>query len=162
MVHLLSKQRCQGAAGDESDQRNDGQRALAAVQDAWNAAALRWDLDAFAAVYTGDALFFGGRPGQSVGRDAVRKYFASYVGVIDSATLALVDQHVVRLVPGTFLAQGFGQLQLRLSNGKLSQTVLRTTLIVVQREGRWEIQQHHFSVTPDAPPLGSASSNACC
>lgn len=155
MVHLLFKQRRPVAEGDESDQGNEGWCALAAVQEAWNAAALRWDLDAFAAVYTNDALFFGGRPGQFVGRDAVRKYFASYVGVIDSATLALVDQHVIPLVPGTLLAQGFGQLQLHLSNGRLLRTVLRTTLVVVQREDRWEIQQHHFSVTPDAPPLGS-------
>lgn len=154
-MHLLHKQQRHVAGGDEGDQDNGGWRALTAIQDAWNAAAFRWDLDAFAAVYTGDALLFGGRPGQSVGRGEVRKYFASYVGVIDSAALTMVGQQIVRLAPGTFLAQGFGQLELQLTNGQLSQTVLRTTLIVVRRDDRWEIQQHHFSAQPDAPPLGS-------
>jgi len=155
VVHLLHKQQRHVAGGDKGDRDSEGRRALTAIQDAWNAAAFHWDLDAFAAVYSGDALLFGGRPGQSVGRGEVRKYFASYVGVIDSAALTMVGQQVVRLAPGTFLAQGFGQLELKLSNGLLSRTVLRTTLIVVRRGNRWELQQHHFSALPDSPPLGS-------
>lgn len=155
MVHLLYKQQRHVAGCDKGDRDNEGRLALAAIQEAWNAAALHWDLDAFAAVYAGDALLFGGRPGQSVGRGEVRKYFASYVGIIDSAALTMVDQQVVRLAPETFLAQGFGQLELKLSNGLPSRTVLRTTLIVVLKSNKWEIQQHHFSALPDSPPLGS-------
>ena len=38
--------------------------------------------DRLAAIYTDNAVFYGGRPGHSVGKEQVRAYFASYAGVL--------------------------------------------------------------------------------
>jgi uncharacterized protein (TIGR02246 family) len=127
--------------------------ALAQIEAAWNAAARRWSADALTAVYTNDALFFGGRPGHSVGAAAIREYFASYEGVIDSATLALVEQQCVRLADDCFLAQGYGEFAFVLSGGRPSHSRLRTTLVVALQQGEWKIRQHHFSTTPESPPI---------
>src|SRR5262245_35298774 len=77
------------------DRSNGHAAALAQVQAAWNAAARNWDPPALTAVYTQDALFFGGRPGHCVGADAILDYFASYAGIIESASLELLEQHVL-------------------------------------------------------------------
>jgi uncharacterized protein (TIGR02246 family) len=127
--------------------------ALAQVQAAWNAAARRWDAQALTAVYTEDALFFGGRPGHSVGAGEIRAYFASYEGVIESATLELVEQQFLLLADDCFLAQGYGEFAFVLSGGRPSHSRLRTTLIVVLQQGEWKIRQHHFSTTPESPPI---------
>jgi uncharacterized protein (TIGR02246 family) len=127
--------------------------ALAQVEAAWNAAAHRWDAHALTAIYTDDALFYGGRPGHSVGGPAIHAYFASYEGVIESATLTLVEQQFIHLAPDCFLAQGYGEFAFVLSGGRPSRSRLRTTLVVVLQQGAWKIRQHHFSTTPEAPPI---------
>jgi uncharacterized protein (TIGR02246 family) len=133
---------------------NDAARvALAQVQAAWNAAAYRWEAGALTAVYTDDALFFGGRPGHSVGAAGIREYFASYEGVIESATLELVEQQFLQLADNCFLAQGDGEFAFVLAGGRQSHLRVRTTLIVVLKQGKWKIRQHHFSTTPESPPI---------
>jgi uncharacterized protein (TIGR02246 family) len=127
---------------------------LAAVQRAWNAAGRPWNADRLAAVYTHDALFFGGRPGHFVGRAAVRDYFASYIGVIESGSLVLVEQQLVELSPGCLLAQGYADFSFVLSGNQATRSRVRTTLLIIRDGGDWRIRQHHFSPTPDAPPLG--------
>ncbi|WP_174913468.1 YybH family protein [Burkholderia diffusa] len=127
--------------------------ALAIVQAAWNAAARDWNPDALTGIYTADALFFGGRPGHSAGRDAIRTYFASYDGVIRSATLALVEQHFIRLGDDCFLAQGYGEFAFVLGDGNTSRSRLRTTLVIALQQGEWKIRQHHFSTSPETPPI---------
>jgi uncharacterized protein (TIGR02246 family) len=127
--------------------------ALAIVQAAWNAASRDWNPDALTSVYTEDALFFGGRPGHSVGSSAIREYFASYEGVIESATLELVEQNFIRLGPDCFLAQGYGEFSFVLSGDRTSNSCLRTTLVIVSQNGEWKIRQHHFSTSPDTPPI---------
>jgi uncharacterized protein (TIGR02246 family) len=128
--------------------------ALAQVQSAWNAAALTWDADAFADVYTDDGLLYGGRPKHSIGRGEIRSYFESYTGAIKSASLNLTGQHTRVLGDGVFLTQGAGEFQFILAGGNPSRIVLRTTLLLVQREVCWKILQHHFSESPALPPLG--------
>jgi uncharacterized protein (TIGR02246 family) len=127
--------------------------ALAQVQSAWNVAARHWNADMLTAIYTNDALFFGGRPGHSVGTAAVHEYFASYEGFIDSATLDLVEQQVIGLADDCFLAQGYGEFSFVLSGGRTSRSRLRTTLVIAQQHGEWKIRQHHFSTTPESPPV---------
>ncbi|MBN3773435.1 SgcJ/EcaC family oxidoreductase [Burkholderia sp. Se-20378] len=127
--------------------------ALAIVQAAWNAAAQNWNPDALAGVYTADALFFGGRPGHSTGSDAIHAYFASYVGVIRSATLELVEQHFIRFGDDCFLAQGYGEFAFVLGDGNTSRSRLRTTLVIASQAGEWKIRQHHFSTSPETPPI---------
>ena len=79
-------------------------RPRTVVQAAWNAAARDWNADALTGVYTTDALFFGGRPGHATGHEAIRAYFASYDGVIQSATLELVEQQFIRFGDDCFRA----------------------------------------------------------
>jgi uncharacterized protein (TIGR02246 family) len=133
---------------------SEAHAALAAVQRAWNAGGNAWNADALAEVYTHDALFFGGRPGHFVGRAAVRDYFASYAGVIESGTMDLVEQELVELCPGCLLAQGYADFSFVLSGNQATHSRLRTTLVIVREGQGWRIRQHHFSPTPAVPPLG--------
>ncbi len=137
-----------------SNATSEMQRALAAVQDAWSKAGSPWNPDALAALYTSDALFFGGRAGHSVGREAVRSYFASYVGVIEQGRMVLADTHYLAIDSDCFLAQGYVDFAFTLSGGRETRSRLRATLLIVRTKDGWRIRQHHFSPTPDAPPLG--------
>lgn len=127
--------------------------ALEYIEARWNAAAATWDPDKFAALYTDDALFFGGLPNLYVGSTGVHAYFSHYVGTVKSASVTFVDQHVKELARDTFLAQGFGNFRVVLTSGTEFDNVQRTTLLIVRRAGQWKIAQHHFSSRPDAPPI---------
>lgn len=135
----------------------DAQRALDNVAARWNAAAAPWNADGLAAVYTADALFFGGRPGHCVGADAIHAYFKSYEGVIRSGRMVLVDQHLKCLAPACVLSQGFADFSFELGDGQSTLSRLRTTLVLVGEQGAWRIAQHHFSPTPEVPPLGQST-----
>jgi hypothetical protein len=132
----------------------DMQRTLAAVQDAWNQAGSVWGPDALAAIYTADALFFGGRPSHSVGQAAICDYFASYVGVIERGRMAWADTHCLALDAESFLAQGFVDFEFRLAGGRDTRSRLRSTWVIAQKVHGARIRLHHFSPPPDAPPLG--------
>jgi uncharacterized protein (TIGR02246 family) len=133
---------------------DDSHATLTAAAEAWSAAGRTWDTAGIAANYTEDAVFFGGRPGLQQGVAGVRAYFESYAGTITRAKLTLRDQQVFRLAPDVILAQGFGHFALGFADGRSSDPVQRTTLVLVRRDGRWNILQHHFSAEPDSPPLG--------
>lgn len=126
---------------------------LREVEAAWNAAARDWNVQAFGALYAPDALFFGGRKGQSVGEAGILAYFASYRGVIESATLALTGQRFMRLARDCFLAQGYGEFTFSLAGNRTSKSRLRTTLVIASIGGAWRIRQHHFSTEPESPPI---------
>src|SRR3954467_3925975 len=113
--------------------RSEGETVLRAVERDWNAAAEHWDAAGLAALYTDDALFYGGRPGHAVGHAKVREYFDSYVGTLAAARLALVDQELRKLSEGVFLAQGYAKFDFDLSAGGGSSTVLRSTLVLTHR-----------------------------
>jgi len=130
---------------------------LAIVEYTWNAAATPWNPPCLAAIYTSDALFFGGRPGQSIGAAAIQQYFESYNGVIIEGAMQLVDQQVLEVAPGCQLAQGYVQFKFLLVDGRRTESRLRTTLLLVESSNTWKIRQHHFSTSPDAPPLGSCA-----
>jgi uncharacterized protein (TIGR02246 family) len=127
--------------------------ALRSVERAWNEAASGWQVDRLAALYAGNAVFHGGRPGHSIGREQVRAYFQSYAGILASARLDLIDQVLVPLGDDAHLAQGYGHFHFDLVAGGRTEAVWRTTLVLVRRDGDWEILQHHFSATPEAPPI---------
>ena len=131
-------------------------KTLDEMQQAWNSAAKVWNPKALASLYSDNALFYGGRSGHSVGAAAVQAYFASYDGIIQSAVLDLIEQELVETSPETFVSQGFGAFSFVLAGGRQTQSVLRTTLVLSKLNGQWKIQLHHFSVTPEVPPLGDA------
>ena len=130
-----------------------GEQALASVIAAWNDGSIQWNADGLARVYTEDALMFAGRPGHAVGREAIRAYFASYDGVIESGTMQFVDPKIVRLAPDCALIQGYADFSFRLAGGEQTRSVLRATLVVRKDGDTWRIRQHHFSATPSTPPI---------
>ncbi len=130
-------------------------KTLDNMQNAWNLAAKVWNPEALARLYADDALFYGGRSGHSVGVAAIQAYFASYDGIIQSAVLDLIEQEIVQLSPESFVSQGLGVFSFVLAGGRHTQSVLRTTLVLSKLNGQWKIQLHHFSVTPEVPPLGA-------
>jgi uncharacterized protein (TIGR02246 family) len=131
----------------------EGERALRTVERDWNAAARHWDAEGLTALYTDDALFYGGRPGHAVGRAKIRGYFDSYIGTLAAARLALIDQELRKLSEGVYLAQGYAKFDFDLTAGGVSGTVLRSTLVLMHRPEGWRIAQHHFSVSPSEPPI---------
>jgi hypothetical protein len=137
-----------------SDLEENGHAALASVQTAWNAAAQPWNPRSLSAIYTDDALLFGGRPQHSVGADAIHDYFAAYDGIIISASLELRDQSLIQIGPQCFVAQGYGEFSFVLVAERVTKSLLRTTLTIV-RQNHWRLCQHHFSPLPASPPLGA-------
>ncbi len=127
--------------------------ALAQVVADWNQAAAEWDAQAIAAVYTEDGLLFGGRPGHSVGREAIHRYFSSYDGVIFSGAMELSETVVRVLGSDCILVQGMVHFAFTLAAGEQTRSRLRATLVLRREPDRWRIVDHHFSVIPDAPPL---------
>jgi len=131
----------------------DGAAALREVEREWNAAARDWNAARLAALYTQDAVFYGGRAGHSVGREQIRAYFDSYAGLFASVRLALVEQELRPLGSGSLLAQGYAEFSFDFAAGGASTARLRSTLALIRQEEGWRILQHHFSATPDAPPI---------
>jgi uncharacterized protein (TIGR02246 family) len=137
-----------------TESASNPKKTLDEMQNAWNRAAKVWNPEALANLYADNALFYGGRSGHSVGVAAIQAYFESYDGIIQSAVLDLIEQEIVQLSPESFVSQGFGAFSFVLAGGRQTQSVLRTTLVLSRLNGKWKIQLHHFSVTPEAPPLG--------
>ena len=139
----------------DSTVHSEGETALRAVERDWNTAAEHWDAAGLTALYTEDALFYGGRPGHAVGPAKVREYFDSYVGTLAAARLALVDQELRKLAEGVYLAQGYAAFDFDLVAGGASRAVLRSTLVLTHRPEGWRIAQHHFSSPPPEPPIAA-------
>lgn len=115
----------------------------AALEAKWSDAFAKWDLDALAALYTKDALFFGTAPDLFVGQDGVKTYFSKLPkGVFKSA--AFSDQHVIRLSAGVIVAAGSITFT-REVNGQSSQLPFRITLTMVKQGKGWKIAAHHAS-----------------
>ena len=131
----------------------EAEAALRDVERAWNAAALHWDPAGLAALFTKDAVFYGGRIGHSVGRAQVRAYYESYEAIFTTVRLALVEQELREPAPGIVLAQGYAAFEFAFKAGGESRATLRSSLVLVRRPEGWRILQHHFSPTPAEPPI---------
>jgi uncharacterized protein (TIGR02246 family) len=115
----------------------------AAVEAKWADAFAKWDIDALAALYTKDALFFGSTPELFVGQDGVKAYFSKLPrGVFKAA--AFSEQHVVRLSAGVIVAAGFVTFT-RETNGQTAQVPFRITLTLLRQGKVWKIAAHHAS-----------------
>lgn len=130
------------------------EKILEHILQSWNREAGNWGSQKLSSLYTRDALFFGGRPGQSVGVADITAYFDSYHDVIISAHLNLVEQHVLMINEDCIMAQGFGEFDFVLAGNKSTHSRLRTTLVICRDGDGWKIRAHHFSTIPEAPPLG--------
>lgn len=115
------------------------------IQSRWNAAAAAWDPKALARVYTGDAVFFGLLPRLYIGRSEIEEYFGSYQSILEKVVLTLIDQNTRPVGPNAFAAQGFGNILNYNFNGTVSKNIVRSSLVIVEKAGEWQIALHHFS-----------------
>lgn len=134
--------------------KESAEKILETVLQDWNHEAGNWGSQRLSRLYSSDALFFGGRTGQSVGEAEITAYFNSYHDIILSAHLKLVEQHVLTISDECILAQGFGEFEFVLAGNKQTASRLRTTLVICRIGNDWKIRTHHFSTIPEAPPLG--------
>tara|TARA_R110000850_G_scaffold154896_2_gene278774 strand:+ start:699 stop:1133 length:435 start_codon:yes stop_codon:yes gene_type:complete len=121
------------------------QAVLDEIQARWNCAAATWDAKGLASIYSEDALFFGLLPRLYVGRPQIEEYFGSYQGTLECVSLTLVDQNTRTLAPGVFSAQGFGDIVNRHYDGGIVPRRVRSSFVIADRGGRWQILLHHFS-----------------
>jgi len=133
------------------------EQSLRKIESAWNAAAANWDIDALSAIYVDEAMLFGGLPELSVGKVAIREYFATYVGILKSVKMRMVEQTIIQASPDTYVAQGFVDFVFNLVDGKTVNTKMRTTWVIVQRDNQTQLLTHHFSNIPVTPPTTTAS-----
>lgn len=132
----------------------DAPTVLNELLAAWSRAATPWNATELGSLYSEDACLFGGRPGHSIGRAEITRYFACYDGVILSASIKPLDQEFSAPEPHLVIAQGHVEFAFLLGTGNRTKSLLRSTLILKREGGRWRISHHHFSPIPETPPLG--------
>src|SRR5215468_680077 len=114
-----------------------------AVVDRWSAAYSSNDPEAVVKNYWPDAILLGTvSPVMSEGTDAIRKYFSALKGsgnknaVGERRTIVLSDSAVV--VAGFYEFTG-------MQDGKPLARPSRFTMLIVKRDGIWNISHHHSS-----------------
>ena len=115
---------------------------LAAVEARWKTAFARHDADAQAALYTEDALFYGGTMPLREGRDGVRAYFQAVRPEVKTAEFR--DWRAVRVAPGVIMAAGIAAFLIEDGAGT-ERREYRITWLLVERGGEWLIANHHVS-----------------
>lgn len=111
---------------------------------------------ALSEIYASEAVFFGGRPANYVGRERIRDYFASYDEMFKAASLKFVEQSPVQISDHAIIYQGFGDFAFHLHDGRVTRNTLRTSLTLCRHpisSGEWQIFMHHFSPKPERPPV---------
>ncbi len=102
----------------------------------WAKAFAARDLDALAALYSPDVLFFGSTPQLYRGHEGVRAYFAGLSP--DVALEAFEEPELVSVAPGVFATAGFWRFRFGAEPRSY-----RLTWVVAERGGVWRIVQHH-------------------
>ncbi|MGV6871914.1 YybH family protein [Pseudochelatococcus sp. B33] len=126
------------------------------IEHRWNAASSPWNPTALSEIYDKDAVFFGGRPANYVSREKIKDYFASYNEMFKAASLKLVEQSAVQVSEHAIIYQGYGDFAFHLHDGRVTYNTLRTSLVLCRKatsSGEWQIFMHHFSPSPETPPV---------
>jgi ketosteroid isomerase-like protein len=126
--------------------------ALDEIAARWTAAATPLDPAALGALYTPDAVFFGGLPDHYVGRSGVERYFDFYRDMLASIAVRFSDMHCAGLGLG-LVCQGFADFTFGLVDGRTTFNRLRATLVLERGQDGWAIKLHHFSPPPEDTPV---------
>ena len=105
---------------------------------AWVEAFNSRDLNAHIALYTEEATLFGSRPALSIGREAIRAYFATL-----GPEVRVVRYHTPHVTHPTAKTAAIAAY-VDFADGAVP-SPYRMTWMVVQRDGDWRIAQHHGS-----------------
>jgi len=114
---------------------------IQATLDAWCAAYARQDADALAALYTEDAVFFGGSGGLRNGREGARGYFAAMPKRTEPR-MTFPEVALRDLAPGVVNVAMVGRA---VATGEAERSVRFTQTHVSTPQG-WRIASHHGSV----------------
>ncbi len=125
-------------AGAPCNGSDDAQSLAARFRDAWSRAFHARDIDALAALYAPDALFFGSVPDLFCGRAGVRGYFASLRAdiVLEEFSVPAVAQ----AGPDAIITAGYWRFRF---GGEIRP--YRLTWTLARRDGEWLIAAHHAS-----------------
>lgn len=132
---------------------SEANEILRSVVGRWSDAANPLSPEKIAAVYSPDALFFGGRPDHYIGRASVRDYFETYRDILASIALEIRDVHFAEVGDRLLLAQGTADFNFGLLDGRSTFASLRATLALRRSDADWMICLHHFSPPPEVPPV---------
>ena len=119
---------------------------LDAVGRRWQQAFARHDAAAQAALYTEDALFYGGTMPLREGRQDVRAYFEAVTPAATAAEFS--DWRGVTVAPGVIVAAGTARFRFE-EGGTAEYRPYRITWVLVERDGEWLIANHHVSPKTD-------------
>ena len=111
---------------------------IEALHDNWIEVFNNRDLDTHAALYTENAMLFGSQPELSVGRAAIRAYFAARGPAVKVLRYPL--PHIV--FHGADMAATAAHVDF--ADGAMLMPY-RVTWMLVRRAGHWRIAQHHGS-----------------
>jgi uncharacterized protein (TIGR02246 family) len=115
---------------------------LSAIEARWKDAFARHDAAAQAALYTEDALFYGGTMPLREGRSGVHAYFVAVRPDAKSASFS--DWRAVEVASGVIVAAGIATFLIE-EEGNVDPREYRITWVLVERGGEWLIANHHVS-----------------
>jgi uncharacterized protein (TIGR02246 family) len=122
-----------------------------AVINQWAAAFASLDGARSAAVYADDARLWGTIAREpNVGLDAIRAYFDSGRQRVKARHVVMGD-HATRVYGTTAVSSGRYDFHSVLHDGTTTVRRARFSMTFVQRDGRWQIVDHHSSEVPAAP-----------
>jgi uncharacterized protein (TIGR02246 family) len=126
-------------------------REVEAVIAEWVAAFAALDGSKSAAVYADDARLWGTIAQEpNVGREAIRAYFDSGRQRAQARRVVIGD-HATRVYGPTAVSSGRYDFHTVLHDGTSTVRRARFSMTFVQRDGRWQIVDHHSSEVPPAP-----------
>lgn len=119
-----------------------------AVIDAWAATFSANDREALVALYTPDAVLLGTTsPVISEGTEQIRTYFNELPN--SGLSSRITDRRTLVLGPDAVLGTGFYTFARNVAANVPRPA--RFSMLVVRREGRWQILHHHSSPLAPAP-----------
>ncbi|MGE0830396.1 MAG: nuclear transport factor 2 family protein [Hyphomonadaceae bacterium] len=106
----------------------------------WAGVFAQWDINALAALYTDDALFYGSAPALKIGPAGVRAYFQSLHPAAEPH-VAFTDIACATVAPNVIHMAAIAHFSAR--EGPVARA--RMTHLYVLRDGAWKIAGHHAS-----------------
>jgi uncharacterized protein (TIGR02246 family) len=137
-----------GGADGARAQSADGVKA---VDEAWEAAAKKGDVEAVVALYAPDAVYYPPDMFELRGTEAIRKSYADWFGAM-TITAAKIDS-TYQNAGDVSVGWGTATLTMQPKAGGAAETVtVRVTAVAKKIAGKWQYILDHASAPMPAPP----------